>query len=229
MTVRARRALAEADVVVTDRLGPVSALARLPDAVEVIDVGKAPGRHSVPQDEINRIIVEHARRGRTVVRLKGGDPFLFGRGGEEVIACRAHGIPVEVVPGVSSAIAAPAAGGIPVTHRGTSAAVHITHGHGALAPSAVDCVVQGSATLVVLMGVSTLAQHVEQLLAAGAPAETPIAIVERGTLVTQRTTRADLATIVAVAEAAVVEAPAVIVIGATAAADLLGDDVWGAG
>lgn len=229
MTVRARRALAEADVVVTDRLGPVSALARLPDTVEVIDVGKAPGRHSVPQDEINRIIVEQARRGRTVVRLKGGDPFLFGRGGEEVIACRAHGIPVEVVPGVSSAIAAPAAGGIPVTHRGTSAAVHITHGHGALAPSAVECVVQGSATLVVLMGLSTLAQHVEQLLGAGAPAETPIAIVERGTRETQRTTRADLAAIVAVAEGAGVETPAVIVIGATAAADLLGDDVWDAG
>ena len=163
------------------------------------------------------------------MRLKGGDPFLFGRGGEEVIACRAHGIPVEVVPGVSSAIAAPAAAGIPVTHRGTSAAVHITHGHGALwRPRPSSAVVQGSATLVVLMGVSTLAQHVEQLLGAGAPAETPIAIVERATLETQRTTRADLATIVAVAEAAGVEAPAVIVIGATAAADLLGDDVWDA-
>jgi uroporphyrin-III C-methyltransferase/precorrin-2 dehydrogenase/sirohydrochlorin ferrochelatase len=229
MTVRARRALTEADVVVTDRLGPVSALARLPESVDVIDVGKAPGRHSVPQEEINRIIVEQAERGRTVVRLKGGDPFLFGRGGEEVIACRARGIPVEVVPGVSSAIAAPAAGGIPVTHRGTSAAVHITHGHGALAPSAVECVVQGSATLVVLMGVSTLGQHVEQLLAAGAPADTPVAIVERGTLETQRTTRAGLATIVGVAETAAVEAPAVIVIGATAAADLLGDDLWEAG
>jgi uroporphyrin-III C-methyltransferase/precorrin-2 dehydrogenase/sirohydrochlorin ferrochelatase len=221
MTVRARRALAEADVVVTDRLGPVTALARLPETVEVIDVGKAPGRHSVPQDEINRIIVEQAQRGRTVVRLKGGDPFLFGRGGEEAIACRAHGIPVEVVPGVSSAIAAPAAAGVPVTHRGTSASVHITHGHGPLSPPAIDCVVRGSATLVLLMGVSTLAEHVAQLLAAGASADTPVAIVERATLESERTTRATLATVVGAAQEAAVEAPAVIVIGATAAEGLL--------
>ncbi|HEY7720869.1 MAG TPA: uroporphyrinogen-III C-methyltransferase [Pedococcus sp.] len=221
MTVRARRALAEADVVVTDRLGPVTALARLPETVEVIDVGKAPGRHSVPQDEINRIIVEQAQRGRTVVRLKGGDPFLFGRGGEEAIACRAHGIPVEVVPGVSSAIAAPAAAGVPVTHRGTSASVHITHGHGPLSPQAIHCVVRGSATLVLLMGVSTLAEHVAQLLAAGASADTPVAIVERATLESERTTRATLATVVGAAQEAAVEAPAVIVIGATAAEGLL--------
>jgi len=229
MTVRARRALAEADVVVTDRLGPVSVLTRLPESVEVIDVGKAPGRHAVPQEEINRIIVEQAERGRTVVRLKGGDPFLFGRGGEEAIACRAHGIPVEVVPGVSSAIAAPAAAGIPVTHRGTSASVHITHGHGPLAPSAIACVVQDSATLVLLMGVSTLAEHVAQLLAAGASADTPVAIVERATLDSERTTRATLATVVAAAQAAAVEAPAVIVIGATATEGLLGGPAGAAG
>ena len=229
MTVRARRALAAADVVVTDRLGPVSVLTRLPESVEVIDVGKAPGRHAVPQGEINRIIVEQAERGRTVVRLKGGDPFLFGRGGEEAIACRAHGIPVEVVPGVSSAIAAPAAAGIPVTHRGTSASVHITHGHGPLAPSAIACVVQGSATVVLLMGVSTLAEHVAQLLAAGASADTPVAIVERATLDSERTTRATLATVVAAAQAAAVEAPAVIVIGATATEGLLGGPAGAAG
>jgi uroporphyrin-III C-methyltransferase/precorrin-2 dehydrogenase/sirohydrochlorin ferrochelatase len=221
MTVRARRALAEADVVVTDRLGPVAVLARLPETVEVVDVGKAPGRHSVPQEEINRIVVEQAERGRNVVRLKGGDPFLFGRGGEEVQACRARGIPVEVVPGVSSAFAAPAAAGVPVTHRGTAGAVHVTHGHRALDPVAVEAVVRGSATLVVLMGVSTLASHVGQLLAAGAPVETPVAVVERATLPTERTTRATLATVVDAAGAAGVQAPAVVVVGATAAEGLL--------
>jgi uroporphyrin-III C-methyltransferase/precorrin-2 dehydrogenase/sirohydrochlorin ferrochelatase len=136
---------------------------------------------------------------------------------------------VEVVPGVSSAIAAPAAAGIPVTHRGTSASVHITHGHGPLAPSAIACVVQDSATLVLLMGVSTLAEHVAQLLAAGASADTPVAIVERATLDSERTTRATLATVVAAAQAAAVEAPAVIVIGATATEGLLGGPAGAAG
>ena len=164
MTLRARRALAEADVVVTDRLGPTSVLADLPDDVEVIDVGKTPGLHAVTQDEINRILVDHAQRGRLVVRLKGGDPFLFGRGGEEELALAAHGIPVEVVPGVSSALAAPAAAGIPVTHRGTVAAVHVAHGHGRLDDTAVGAVVRGEATLVVLMGISLLADHVARLL-----------------------------------------------------------------
>ena len=111
LTLNTRRSVA--DVVVADRLGPTSLLDDLPETVEVIDVGKTPGHHAVSQEEINRIIVEQAERGRTVVRLKGGDPYLFGRGGEEVQACRAHGIPVEVVPGVSSALAAPAAAGIP--------------------------------------------------------------------------------------------------------------------
>ena len=221
MTVRARRALAQADVVVTDRLGPVSVLDRLPADVEVVDVGKAPGRHSVPQEEINRIIVEQAQRGRTVVRLKGGDPFLFGRGGEEALACRAHGIPVEVVPGLSSALAAPASAGIPVTHRGTAAGVHITHGHGPLPASAVSAAVAGEATLVVLMGVSLLAEHAATLLAAGADPQLPVAIVERGSLESERTTRAPLGEVVAAAAAAGVTSPAVIVVGAVADPALL--------
>ena len=124
---------------VTDRLGPTSVLADLPHDVEVIDVGKTPGLHAVTQDEINRILVDHAQRGRVVVRLKGGDPFLFGRGGEEELALAAHGIPVEVVPGVTSALSAPAAAGIPVTHRGTVAAVHVAHGHGALDDTGRRC------------------------------------------------------------------------------------------
>jgi uroporphyrin-III C-methyltransferase/precorrin-2 dehydrogenase/sirohydrochlorin ferrochelatase len=221
MTIRGRRALSEADVVVTDRLGPTSLLDDLPETVEVVDVGKTPGHHAVTQEEINRIIVEQASRGRTVVRLKGGDPYLFGRGGEEVLACRAHGIPVEVVPGVSSALAAPAAADIPLTHRGVVAGAHVTHGHGTLDATAVAGVVDGTATLVVLMGVGLLARHVEQLLDAGADPATPVAVVENGTLPTQRTTRAPLEGIVAAAAAAGVQAPAVIVVGAVAASGLL--------
>ena len=221
LTIRGRRALSEADVVVTDRLSPTSLLDHLPETVEVVDVGKTPGHHAVTQEEINRIIVEQASRGRTVVRLKGGDPYLFGRGGEEVLACRAHGIPVEVVPGVSSALAAPAAAGIPLTHRGVVAGAHVTHGHGTLAAHAVAAVVDGTATLVVLMGVGLLARHVQHLLEAGADPATPVAVVENGTLPTQRTTRAPLCRIVDAAAAAEVQAPAVIVVGGVAAPGLL--------
>ena len=221
MTVRARRALFEADVVVTDRLGPTSILDELPADVEVIDVGKAPGRHAATQQEINAILVDQAQRGRVVARLKGGDPFLFGRGGEEQLALAQHGIPVEVVPGVTSALSAPLAAGIPVTHRGTVASVHVTHGHRLLDPTSVDAVVHARATLVVLMGVGHLAQHVEQLLAAGADLTVPVAVIEDATLPTQRVTRAPLADIVDVARRREVRAPAVVVVGAVAAPDLL--------
>jgi uroporphyrin-III C-methyltransferase/precorrin-2 dehydrogenase/sirohydrochlorin ferrochelatase len=221
MTIRARRALSEADVVVTDRLGPTSVLADLPSDVEVIDVGKTPGLHAVTQDEINRILVDQAQRGRLVARLKGGDPFLFGRGGEEELALSAHGIPVEVVPGVTSALSAPAAAGIPVTHRGTVAAVHIAHGHAPLDETAVGAVVRGEATLVVLMGISLLADHVSRLLSAGAPDDVPVAVVEDASLSTQRITRATLSTIAATCAARHVRAPAVTVVGAVAAAGFL--------
>jgi uroporphyrin-III C-methyltransferase/precorrin-2 dehydrogenase/sirohydrochlorin ferrochelatase len=221
MTLRARRLLSEADVVVTDRLGPTSVLADLPPDVEVIDVGKTPGLHAVTQDEINRILVDHAQRGRLVVRLKGGDPFLFGRGGEEELALAAHGIPVEVVPGVSSALAAPAAAGIPVTHRGTVAAVHVAHGHGRLDDTAVGAVVRGEATLVVLMGISLLADHVARLLSAGASEQVPVAVIEDASLDTQRVTRGALATIVPTCAARQVRAPAVVVVGAVAAEGFL--------
>jgi uroporphyrin-III C-methyltransferase/precorrin-2 dehydrogenase/sirohydrochlorin ferrochelatase len=221
VTVRGRRALAEADVVVTDRLGPTSLLSSLPADVEVIDVGKVPGAHATSQDQINAVLLEHAQRGRVVVRLKGGDPFLFGRGGEEQAHLAAHGIPVEVVPGVSSALAGPAAAGIPVTHRGTVASVHVTHGHGTLEDAAVSSVVDASATLVVLMGVSMLDQHVHQLLRAGAATDTPVAVVEDATLPAQRVTRAELRDVARVAAEAGVRAPAVIVVGAVASAELL--------
>jgi uroporphyrin-III C-methyltransferase/precorrin-2 dehydrogenase/sirohydrochlorin ferrochelatase len=221
LTLRARRLLSEADVVVTDRLGPTSVLADLPADVEVIDVGKTPGRHAVTQDEINRVLVDQAQRGRRVVRLKGGDPFLFGRGGEEELALAAHGIPVEVVPGVSSALAAPAVAGIPVTHRGTVAAVHVAHGHGRLDDTAVGAVVRAEATLVVLMGISLLADHVARLLAAGASEQVPVAVIEEASLPTQRVTRATLSTVVTACAARQVRAPAVVVVGAVAAEGFL--------
>jgi uroporphyrin-III C-methyltransferase/precorrin-2 dehydrogenase/sirohydrochlorin ferrochelatase len=151
------------------------------------------------------------------VRLKGGDPFLFGRGGEEELALAAHGIPMEVVPGVTSALSAPAAAGIPVTHRGTVAAVHVTHGHARLDDTAVGAVVRGEATLVVLMGISLLAEHVARLHSAGASDEVPVAVVEDATLPTQRVTRAPLSSIAATCAARRVRAPAVIVVGAVAA------------
>ena len=222
LTVRGRRALAEADVVVTDRLGPTSVLDELPGDVEVVDVGKTPGHHPVPQHEINRILVERAQRGQTVVRLKGGDPFVYGRGGEEVVACREAGVPVEVVPGVSSALAVPAAAGIPLTHRGTTAAFHVVNGHDGLDAAARTVVRERTATLVVLMGVSVLGRMVAELLGDGADPGTPVAIVENGTTDHQRVTRAPLDRVVDVARTVGVRAPAVVVVGDVAAPDLLG-------
>lgn len=221
MTVRGRRLLAEADVVVADRLGPTDVLSELEDGVEVIDVGKRPGAHLVPQEEINRLLVEHARRGKRVVRLKGGDPFVYGRGGEEVAACLAAGIPVEVVPGLTSVVSVPQAAGIPVTHRGVAAGVHVVNGQGELPPSALAALADDAVTTVVLMGVAALPRLVEAALAAGAPHDRPVAIVERGHTPEQRTTRTTLATAVADAAAAGVTNPAVIVVGEVARAGLL--------
>ncbi|HCQ19260.1 MAG TPA: uroporphyrinogen-III C-methyltransferase [Dermacoccus sp.] len=133
LTLRALRELEQADVIVADRLGPRDELARLDLSAEIIDVGKSPHHHPVPQGEINAILVREARAGRRVVRLKGGDPYLLGRGGEEYLSCHAHGIDVDVVPGVTSALSAPLAGGIPVTHRGSSAGLLVLSGHDELA------------------------------------------------------------------------------------------------
>ncbi len=215
MTVRGRQALAEADVVVTDRLGATELLTHLPYDVEVINVGKSPDNHPVPQDEINGLLVEHARAGRTVVRLKGGDPFVFGRGGEEVAACVDAGIPVEVVPGVTSAIAVPGLAGIPVTHRGVTASVVIASGHAGADPVSVAAMVQGT-TAVFLMAVNALPQIVEAALAAGADPQTPVAIIENGSLPTQRVTRGELSAIVRISSETGVKPPAVIVVGRVA-------------
>jgi len=209
MTLRARQLLATADVVVVDRLAPRGLLSTLPTTVRVIDVGKAPQRHAVPQDQINAILVEEALVGHGVVRLKGGDPYVLGRGGEERLACEAHGIPVEVVPGVTSAISVPAAAGIPVTHRGLARGFTVVTGHEDLP----DLPTGRDHTLVLLMGVAALRTTTTDLLAAGRDPECPVAIVERGWLPDQRVTVGTVATIADIADQVGVENPAVIVIG----------------
>lgn len=209
LTTRGRRLLAEADVVVVDRLAPLDVLAELPADVEVIDVGKLPDHHPVPQDEINRLLVEHALAGKVVVRLKGGDPYVLGRGGEERLACEAAGVAVEVVPGVTSAIAVPAAAGIPVTHRGVATGFSVVTAHDELE----ELPVSPAHTIVMLMGVRRLADSARTLVSAGHPATTPVAVVERGFAADQRTTVGTLATIADVCVERGVRSPAVTVVG----------------
>jgi len=223
LTLRGRRELAAADVVVVDRLGPRSVLDELGPGVLILDVGKAPGRHPVPQPEINRLLVEHAQAGRRVVRLKGGDPFVLGRGGEEIAACREAGVDVSVVPGVTSAFAVPAAAGIPVTHRGWSRQVTVISGHDAVTPHGLPAdlnwpaLARGDGTLVVLMGVAALPAICAGLIGAGMDPATPVAIVENGWTPDQRVTAGPIDGIAELARARGVESPAVIVIGAVAA------------
>jgi uroporphyrin-III C-methyltransferase / precorrin-2 dehydrogenase / sirohydrochlorin ferrochelatase len=210
LTTRGRRLLAEADVVLVDRLAPRALLDELDPSVVVIDVGKSAGHHPLPQAEINSLLVDHAREGSRVVRLKGGDPFLLGRGGEEALACLAAGVLVEVVPGVTSAFAVPAAAGIPVTHRGLARQVTIASGHVGLDWASLARL---EGTLVLLMGVSTLGAATAALIAHGKPAGTPAAVVESGFSDRQRTTTGTLATIADLARQRDVQPPAVVVIG----------------
>lgn len=214
ITVRGRHLLAEADVVVTDRLGPVELLSTLGPDVEVVVVGKHRDRHPVPQDEINAILVDRARRGLDIVRLKGGDPFVLGRGGEEMLHCAEHGIEVEVVPGITSAVSVPAAAGIPVTHRGITTSFVVASSHDGAGP-ALDGLrdARQDATLVLVMGVTALARTAARVIEAGRAPSTPVAIVERGWTPEQRVTRTTLARAAEDAEAAGVRAPAVIVVG----------------
>ncbi len=217
MTDRSRRLLAEADVVVTDRLVPTAALSGLRPDVLVIDAAKLPGGRSMPQEDINAALVEHARAGRFVVRLKGGDPYVFGRGMEEALACAAAGIAVEVVPGVTSAIAVPALAGIPVTTRGTSQAFTVVSGH--VPPddprSSVDwsALARSGATIVVLMGMTHLAAIVDALRAGGRPESTPVAVVQDGATEAQRMVTATLGDVVRVVREHRLRAPAVVVVG----------------
>ncbi|MCQ9164939.1 uroporphyrinogen-III C-methyltransferase [Arthrobacter sp. STN4] len=209
ITVRGRRLLAEADVVVADRLGPRGLLDTLGPEVRIIEVGKTPGHHPVPQTDINAILVREAQAGNRVVRLKGGDPYVLGRGGEEAIACRDHGVDVEVVPGVTSAVSVPAAAGIPVTHRGLAKAFTMISGHEEL-----ENVPHGSDhTVILLMGVGTLNRSIPTLQAAGRGPECPVAIIENGFAPNQRVTIGTLGTITAQAQAGRVRNPAVVVVG----------------
>ncbi|HEX5994037.1 MAG TPA: uroporphyrinogen-III C-methyltransferase, partial [Jiangellales bacterium] len=213
ITTQGRRLLAAADVVVVDRLAPRALLDELTDDVEIVDVGKTPGNHPVPQERINRILIDHARLGRRVVRLKGGDPFVLGRGGEEASACRAAGVPVEIVPGVTSAVSVPAAAGIPVTHRGLAKQFTVISGHEGLDWASLAAV---EGTLVFLMGVSRLAETATGLIDHGKDPATPAAIVEDGYGPRQRTTAGTLGTIARLAVERNVRPPAVVVVGAVA-------------
>lgn len=210
ITVAGLAALRASDVVVTDRLVDRSLLAALGEHVEVIDAGKAPHRHAMTQEQINATIVERALAGRNVVRLKGGDPFVFGRGGEEVLACEAAGVTVSVIPGVSSAVAAPAVAGIPVTHRGVATQFTVVS-----APSHEDFTHLSNigGTLVFLMGVAALPRIADDLLRGGLAAETPLAFVESAYLPGQRVSVSTLGAAVADASRIGVQNPAVIVIG----------------
>ena len=220
ITVAGLEALHAADVVVTDRLVPHAHLRDLPRETLVIDVAKIPGGRSTPQEEINRLLVEHARAGRSVVRLKGGDGFVFGRGGEEVAACAAAQVPTRVVPGVTSSVAGPGLAGIPVTHRGLTQGFTVVSGH--VPPGHEDSTIDYAAlartgtTLVVLMGVRTLEAITTALADAGMDADTPAAVVADAGLPSQRTVRGTLKTIAGLAEDEAISPPAVAVLGAVA-------------
>jgi uroporphyrin-III C-methyltransferase/precorrin-2 dehydrogenase/sirohydrochlorin ferrochelatase len=217
ITVRGRRLLAQADVVITDRLAPRELLDELPGDVEIIDAAKIPYGRSVTQDHINAALVEHAKAGRFVVRLKGGDPFVFGRGAEEVLHCAEAGIPVTVVPGITSAIAVPSSIGVPVTHRGVAQEFHVVSAH--VAPghrsSTVDWEALGRSrgTLILLMAVERMRVIADTLMRYGRSPDTPVAVIQDGTLQSQRTLMASLATVADDMTASGVRPPAIIVAG----------------
>ncbi len=221
LTLKGFQALADADVVVVDRLAPLAVLDGLREGVEIIDVSKVPRGRFTPQDEINQMLVSRARDGRVVVRLKGGDSFVFGRGMEEVIACKEAGVPVEVIPGVTSAIAAPELAGIPLTHRGIAQGFTVVAGH--VPPgdprSTLDwaALAQGGTTLVVLMGVENLGPIVRALLDAGCDVNSPLACVMDGGLPSQKVALSSLAKVAGSGPPPELRSPAVIVIGAVAA------------
>ncbi len=214
ITVRGLRCLRRADVVVYDRLANPALLDEAPPWAELIFAGKAPGNHALSQEQINALLVERAQGGQVVVRLKGGDPFVFGRGGEEALACAAAGVAWEVVPGISSAIGVPARAGIPVTHRGVASSFAVVSAHGCGDHDTTDWHALASVeTLVVLMGVERLGYVVARLREQGRAASTPVAIIERGTLPDERVLVGTLDSIVGQARTAAVRSPATIVIG----------------
>ncbi|MCW3815665.1 uroporphyrinogen-III C-methyltransferase [Micromonospora sp. DR5-3] len=217
ITVKGWRLLTEADVVVADRLVPGLLLDELRSDVELVDASKIPYGPSRAQEEINRILVDRARAGKFVVRLKGGDPYVFGRGGEELLACAEAGVPVTVVPGVTSAVAVPAVAGVPVTHRAVAHEFTVVSGH--VAPDSPASLVRWEAlaglrgTLVVLMGLKNLPAISATLVAHGRPADTPVAVVQEGTTSGQRTLRSTLGAVAADVVEAGIHPPAIVVIG----------------
>ena len=220
ITVRGRRLLAQADVVVADRLAPPELLAELAPHVEVIDAAKIPYGRAMAQDAINALLIERAREGKFVVRLKGGDPFVFARGYEEVLACVDAGVPVTVVPGVTSAIAVPALAGVPVTHRSVTHEFVVVSGH--VAPGDPESLVNWNAlaamsgTIVLMMAVERIELFADVLLKGGRPAETPVLVVQQGTTSAERTVRTTLADAPKRIREDGVRPPAIVVIGAVA-------------
>lgn len=221
ITVRGRRLLAHADVVVADRLAPQELLAEMPPHVEVIDASKIPYGRAMAQDAINGLLIDRAKAGKFVVRLKGGDPFVFARGYEEVLACAEAGIPVTVVPGVTSAIGVPALAGVPVTHRHVTHEFVVVSGH--VAPGHPESLVNWNAlaalsgTIVLLMAVERIELFATALLEGGRPADTPVLVVQHGTTAAQRTLRATLADVAERTREDGIRPPAIIVIGPVAA------------
>ncbi len=220
ITVRGRRLLARADVVVADHLAPQELLAELDPHVEVIDAAKLPYGRAMAQQVINDTLIDRAKAGKFVVRLKGGDPYVFGRGYEELEACTAAGVPVTVVPGITSAISVPAAAGVPVTHRGVTHEFVVVSGH--VAPDHPDSLTDWNAlaklrgTLVLLMAVERIEKFADVLTAGGRPADTPVVVVQEGTLATQRVLRTDLGNVAARVREEGTRPPAIIVIGPVA-------------
>ena len=221
ITVRGRRLLAEADVVVADRLAPLGLLDELPADVEIVDASKIPYGRSMPQEEINRILVDRAKAGKFVVRLKGGDPFVFGRGHEEIVACAEAGVPVTVVPGLTSAVSVPGLAGVPVTHRGVAHEFTVVSGH--VAPDHPKSLVDWDAlarlrgTLVLLMAVERLGAIGEALLKAGKDPRTPVVVVQDGSRPGEKVLRTRLESMAADVAAAAIAPPAIVVIGPVAA------------
>ncbi len=214
ITVGGLEAVRTCDVIVYDRLINPTILEEAPSHAERIPVGKRPGGHTVSQDVIDAILIDRARAGLTVTRLKGGDPFVFGRGGEECEALGAAGIPYVMIPGVTSAIAVPGLAGIPVTHRKYSSAFAVVTGHQCEEPSTVDWdALARIPTLIVLMGLATLARTARRLIAAGVPGSRPAAVVASGTLPHERVVTGTLGTIARQARDAAIEAPAVLIVG----------------
>ncbi|MCW2949242.1 MAG: uroporphyrin-III C-methyltransferase [Thermoleophilia bacterium] len=216
VTQRAIELVAAADILLVDRLGTAALVPCARNDAEIVDVGKVAGDHALPQDAINALLVESARAGKIVVRLKGGDPYLFGRGGEEALACRAAGVPFEVVPAVTSAFSGAAAAGIPVTHRDLSRHVTVvtaSAGRDGSGDPNYAWLAQSDGTIVLLMGLRRIAHIAEQLIAHGMSQSTPTAVISRATTSEQRTVTGSLATIGSLVERAQLPSPAIIVIG----------------